>query len=43
MGKFYGYTPTDATHDLKGSESTTLLQYDATGVKTIQNHVYRSN
>ena len=40
MGRFDGYTPADAAQDLKGSEGTTLLQYDSTGVKTIQNQVY---
>lgn len=42
MGGFYGYTPADAAQDLKGSEGTTLLQYDSTGVKTIQNVRYWS-
>lgn len=42
MGRFYGYTPADAAQDLKCSEGTTLLQYDSTGVKVIQNHVYWS-
>jgi hypothetical protein len=40
MGRFYGYTPADAAQDLKGSEGKTLLQYDSTGVKAIQNYVY---
>ena len=31
------------SQDLKGSEGTTLLQYDSTGVKTIQNQVYWSS
>lgn len=42
MGRFDGYTPADAAQDLKGSEGTTLLQYDLTGVKAIQNRVYWS-
>lgn len=43
MGRFTGYTPADAAQDLKSSEGTTLLQYDSTGVKTIQNRVYWSS
>ena len=42
MGRFYGYTPADAAQDLKKCEGTTLLQYDSTGIRKIQNKSYLS-
>ena len=38
MGNFYGYTPADAVQDLIISRGITIIRYDSSGIKSINNN-----